>query len=530
MKPVALFLAFVYSIIPAEAREYLQSYESLDVKHYDIYLHINDTSNTINGLTGISVLYKYPVEEVNFDLASKDKEGTGMVVDSVLKNGSKIEFFHQENNLRMPVSNVDSGQLARFEVFYHGTVNEGLIISKNMYGDRTFFADNWPNRAHNWFPCIDHPSERSLVDFTITAPSHYQVIATGTLKKKVNLPGKRTAHHWSSSIPIPTKVMVFAAAGFAVEYPGDIDGIPYSNWVYPQNMGEGFHDFAVTPDILRFFTEMIGPYPFEKIANVQSTTRFGGMENAGNIFYHEAAVTGDRSIKYTIVHEIAHQWFGNSVTEADWAHLWLSEGIATWLTDLYIEDIYGADKLTERFDSHRRRIIEYSKERLAPVVITHTDNYTDLLNPNTYQKGAWILHMLRGKIGKETLIEGLVEFYNRYSLGNACTDKFISVIEEVSGIDLDEFADDWLYSAGHPVISLNTGFKNDRLIMELVQVQQHKMAFTFPLNIKLVFEDGTDISHKFDIMFRRHEFILEVPSEPVEVVLDPEVWLLFEQI
>jgi aminopeptidase N len=152
-----------------------------------------------------------------------------------------------------------------------------------------------------------------MVDFIITAPSHYQVIATGLRNRIINLPGKRTTHYWSSSVPIPTKVMVFAAAEFAREYQEDIDGIPYSNWVYPQNMEEGFYDFQVTPDIMRFFTSTIGPYPFEKIANVQSTTRYGGMENAGNIFYHESSITGNRTNKLTIVHEIAHQWFGNSV-------------------------------------------------------------------------------------------------------------------------------------------------------------------------------------------------------------------------
>ena len=154
-----------------------------------------------------------------------------------------------------------------------------------MYGNRTFFSDNWPNRAHNWFPCLDHPSKRSKVDFIITAPSHYQVIATGLKHRTVSLPGNRTTHYWTSAVPVPTKVMAFAAAEFAIDYNDDIDGFPYSNWVYPQNMEEGFYDFNVTPEIFRFFTSTIGPYPFEKIANVQSTTRYGGMENAGNIFY-----------------------------------------------------------------------------------------------------------------------------------------------------------------------------------------------------------------------------------------------------
>ncbi len=523
--PVILLVVIT---IPADSQERLQRHDSFNVHRYRINLEINDTSNIINGVTGLEIILKNQVERIFLDLASVNNEGIGVKVDSVLKNGILIDHDHKDNILTLPVYSYDTLGNPVYKVFYRGTVENGLIISKNMYGERTFFAENWPNHAHKWFPCTDHPSFRSKVDFTITAPAHYQVIATGNLIKKINLPGKRTAHYWSTDIPIPTKVMVFAAAGFAVEYPGDIDGIPWSNWVYPQNMENGFRAFSGTPEILRFFSDMIAPYPFEKIANVQSTTRYGGMENAGNIFYHERAVAGNNSIEKLIVHEMAHQWFGNSLSEKDWPHIWLSEGIATWLTDWYVKQIYDSVKYQERLASHRDRIIEYSRESLAPIVDHHADNYTDLLNPNSYQKGSWVLHMLRRKIGDEMLLKGLREFYDRYKSGYAGTDDFIEVLEELTGMDLKQFADDWLYSAGHPVLSFKTQFSNGRLAIELVQMQQHKIAFTFPLDIRFIFDDGTSKDHTFEIVFRRHEFIIELPSEPVDIILDPYQWLLFE--
>ena len=498
------------------------------VIHYDIGIEINDTTDVIYGETGIKIILKRPAETAGLDLVSRGHEDRGMIVDSILINGVHADYIHESGILRFPVATRDPDDTITLRVFYHGIPADGLIISENMYGQRTFFADNWPNRAHNWFPSIDHPSERATVNFTITAPAHYQVIATGLLRKKISLPEKRTVHSWTSSIPIPTKIMAFGAAKFAVEYLDDINGLPYSNWVYPENSETGFNKFSVTEEIMDFFTGTIGPYPFEKIANVQSTTRYGGMENAGNIFYHERAVAGDQPLKYTIVHEMAHQWFGNSVTESDWPHLWLSEGIATWLTDYYIGQYHGDGKLRELLISHREKIIDYSRIRLVPVVDMHPEKYSDLLNPNSYQKGAWILHMLEKKIGEEVLIGGLVRFYERYKLSHAESDDFIKTMEEVSGRQLEQFFDDWLFSAGHPVLALNTTFGNGRINMELIQTQQHKMAFTFPLEIRFILEDGSEIDHTFDIMFRRHEFILDLPSEPSEIILDPNVSLLFE--
>jgi aminopeptidase N len=502
----------------------------IDVQRYTIRVEVNDTTDAIKGSACLKVVLKKQADTVTLDLASMNSGKRGMVVDSILHDGLLLKFRHSNNRLRLPVHSASLQDTMVFTVYYRGIPADGLIISKNMYGQRTFFADNWPNRAHNWFPSIDHPSDRAEVDFIITAPSHYQVIATGLLKKTVSLPKKRTTHYWSSRVPVPTKVMVFGAAGFAVRHMNDIDGIPYSNWVYPQNMEQGFSAFSATPGIVDFFTGMFGPYPFEKIANIQSTTRYGGMENAGNIFYHERAVAEEGSIVNTIVHEIAHQWFGNSVSESDWPHLWISEGIATWLTDHYAEKMLGPDILKNRMVSHRDRVVEFSRTRLVPVVDYHVENYEDLLNPNSYQKGAWILHMLRRKIGEEALVGGLAGFYNKHRLSHANSHDLISVLQDSSGMDLDLFFDDWLFSAGHPVLALNTRYNQGRIHIELLQTQQHKIAFTFPLDIRFVFEDGTHHDQTFDIIFRRHEFILELKSEPFDIILDPDTWLLFERI
>ncbi|MCF6333455.1 MAG: hypothetical protein L3J11_09250, partial [Draconibacterium sp.] len=131
--------------------------------------------------------------------------------------------------------------------------------------------------------------------------------------------------------------MVIGVARFAVQYNNDYKEVPVSSWVFPQNREEGFSDYSVGDKALKYFSEIIGPYSYEKLAHVQSKTRYGGMENAGCIFYAEKSVTGKNRAESLMAHETAHQWFGNSVTEQNWHHIWLSEGFATYLTHIYIE-------------------------------------------------------------------------------------------------------------------------------------------------------------------------------------------------
>src|ERR1041385_4894957 len=189
--------------------------------------------------------------------------------------------------------------------------------------------------------------------------------------------------------------MVVGIARFAMEVSGRVENIPVESWVYPQNKKDGFFDYSVAARVLEFFNKEIGEYPYKKLANVQSKTRFGGLENANTIFYYENSVTGKGTAETLIAHEIAHQWFGNSVTEKDWHHVWLSEGFATYFANLYLERTYGHDRLAEEEKKDREQVVSYFSKNPNPVLDTTITDLTKLLSVNPYQKGGWVLHMLR---------------------------------------------------------------------------------------------------------------------------------------
>ena len=155
----------------------------LDVKHYSFFITLNDSNNIINGKAEIITAFLKSENEVVFDLVNKRDDGKGMTVNSVSKNGSNINF-EQDNQHLIIQDKGNPGSENIYTISYEGIPADGLIISNNRYGERTFFGDNWPNRAHNWIPCNDHLSDKATVDFFVTAPDHYQVISNGKKLKK----------------------------------------------------------------------------------------------------------------------------------------------------------------------------------------------------------------------------------------------------------------------------------------------------------------------------------------------------------
>ena len=494
----------------------------VDVTHYEFALSLSDQTNRISGESRIDISFAEDAPEFLLLNLISQSEGSGMNVLNISEGGSPVSYSHDNDIIR--IQRTQGPGIYTYLIEYEGVPGDGLIIDRNMHGDRTFFGDNWPNRARHWIPTVDHPSDKASVEWKITAPDHYQVIANGELIEEFDVSEGMRMTHWKTEVPLPTKVMVFGAARFAVLHEGEIEDVPIQSWVYPQDREEGYYDFGVTMDMMRYFMERIGPYPYEKIANVQSKTRYGGMENASNIFYMETRITGERSNESTVAHEIAHQWFGNSVTEQDWPHIWLSEGFASYFTQLYLEYYYGRSRLVEGMLSSRNRVVAYSKRAPdSPLVDTRPMDPNEHLNTNSYQKGAWVLHMLRTKLGDEAFWKGIRNYYETYRDGNATSEQFRDIMEAASGEDLDAFFQQWLYRAGHPILDLDWSYDNSANKVTITLKQLTPDPFVFPLDIQL----GSS-RESILVSEEHHQWTFEHSTQPAEVNLDPDTVLLFE--
>jgi aminopeptidase N len=285
--------------------------------------------------------------------------------------------------------------------------------------------------------------------------------------------------------------------------------------------------FEVAPKVTDFYINLLGAYAYPVLNNVQSTTKYGGMENAGCIFYDENSLNADLRSAHLVAHEIAHQWFGNAVTEAGWPHLWLSEGFATYLTNIYIAHSEGSVPFLAQMAQDRKRVLRFGLDFKKPLVDSLTTDLNALLNPNAYQKGAWVLHMLRQEMGDSAFFEGLSAYYATYKHRNANSQDFALLMDSFSPKDLAPFFKQWLYQVGHPKLKTNDDNKQFLLI-----TQAQQQLFTFPLQIDFIASDGT--KERVAVVFKQREMKIEVPAtmqgKKWTYIIDPGVKLLFEEV
>ncbi len=247
------------------------------------------------------------------------------------------------------------------------------------------------------------------------------------------------------------------------------------------------------------------------------------MENAGAIFYAESSITGTRKSEGLLAHEIAHQWFGDAATETDWPHLWLSEGFATEMTHLYLESKYGKDTLIKDLQRDRASVLAFTKKTKLAVVDTVSKNLMQLLNTNSYQKGGWILQMLRTELGDIIFWKSVQQYYAAYRGKNASTKDLQKTFEQVSGKDLQTFFVQWLYIGENPTLQVNWSYEEKNKRVSVQVTQQTERIFEFPLEIRLAGE-----TRAVSISKKTSEFSFTAKNRPPKIELDPDCKLLFE--
>lgn len=527
--------------LPAVPVDGYERRREVDVLHYEIALTLPDSGRSIAGRTEILYEAVAPLDSLALDFS-------GLQVDSVRVDGRAGAFRQEGERLVIETPPTAPGARREAVVWYRGTPSDGLILGPNRHGAFVVFADNWPDRARYWFPGIDHPSDKATVHFEVTAPSRMEVVANGYMIERVEVEGGLARTQWAGTAEIPTYCMVIGAADFAITRAGEVAGIEITHWTYPADSTAGEVAFARSLEIVAFYDSLFGPFPYEKLAHVQSATRYGGMENAAAIFYGEnaigeagldadtagraAGVPGVDGLTGLVAHETVHQWFGDAVTEADWRHLWLSEGFATYFAAVFFEirgghEGRGPAELARRMREMADEVITFHRESPEPVYGEEPREYESLLTANNYQKGAWVLHMLRRQVGDEAFFAAIRRFYAALRDGNAWTADFERIVEDVSGQDLGWFFAQWLGRAGHPALEVEATPSGDGSTRVVVRQLQPGDPFRLAVELELRWKGG---SQRALATLTGGEATLDVstPAPVEEVMIDPEGWLLFE--
>ena len=361
------------------------------------------------------------------------------------------------------------------------------------------------------------------------------MISNGLQVEESDLGDGRRRTRWVQSVPIASWLHVLGVSPFAVQHLPPWRGVPIQTWVYPQDRDAGFHDFAVpTTGALDFYHSRIGEYAYEKLAHVQSNSVKGGMESASAIFYGDDSVTGRRTERWrnVIIHEIAHQWWGNAVTERDWDDVWLSEGFATYFTLLYIEHAHGRDAFVAGLSKSRDSIRAFDAKTPGYRIVHDTlADMAKVVTRQTYEKGGWTLHMLRGLLGDETFWAGIRAYYARYRNANASTADFRQVIEEVSGRDLGWFFEQWLERpGGFPQVKGTWSYDAQaRAIRIELEQAQPEAPYRLPIELS-VRTSGSQPPRleRIEMRERRQAFTIAADAQPEAVTLDPGSWTLMD--
>jgi len=511
--------------------------KNIDVKHYAFELNLSDNNDEIIGTTNITINFKQAgIQNFRLDLINKslEKKDKGMVVDGVSIDNIAIGYTHQNDALIINLPKASAlNQTLVFTIKYHGIPFDGLRIGNTMLGDRSFFNENWPNRGRHWLPLIDHPYDKATSEFIVKAPSHYKVVSNGLLLEESDLGNNVKLTHWKQSIPVSSWLFVLGVADFAVKYVDEFKGKSIQTWVYSKNRDAGFYDFdEPTKKVLEFYSSYVGPYAYEKLANIQTPSVHGGMETSSAIFYGEDLVTGkrDERIRNVVIHEIAHQWFGNAVTETTWDDAWLSEGFATFFTLLFIENEYGKDEYKKGIVKSKKTVFDLSlKMPDFSIVSPRSAEKEQVTSGLTYQKGAWILHMLRDLMGETNFKKGIQNYYAKYFNANTSSDEFRMEMEKVSGKDLKMFFKQYLYQPINPTINATWKYddRSKKLSVQLTQAQKGDFLFNTPVEIGY-YKTGSNTPTivKMNLSSKQQTFSFLVASAPEKVELDPRNVLL----
>jgi aminopeptidase N len=512
-----------------------------DVQHYDVEIALPDGPGWIAGRTTVRAT------RTAAGIASLPLDLKGLGVTRVRVGGRDVETSHTAGRVTVPVGPGARGDSVVVEVTYAGTPDDGLVLGRTTGGQPSAFADNWPDRARFWFPAVDHPADKATVAFTVHAPAAWQVISNGVLESAPaptpatvgGPPGERRTWRWRTRVPIPTYTMVIGATQLAVDTVGTAacgraptsvrpdKCVAVSTWLYPADREKGAPSFRRAPRMLDRFAEWIAPFPYEKLAHVQSSTRFGGMENVAAIFYDERGIAEGRNIESTVAHETAHQWFGDSVTEADWRHLWLSEGFATYFEALFYEWEDGPAAFRREMDGSRATYLR-SDVADRPIIDPQATDLFGLLNANNYQKGAWVLHMLRGVVGDSAFQRGIRDYYERHRNGVALSADLQAAMERASGRQLGWFFEQWLTRPGHP--TLRVTHRWDAATREVVvDVEQTQKAawprFRIPTEV-LVRGGWGERRQPVELEGARTTVRVPAPAAADAVTVDPDGWVL----
>jgi aminopeptidase N len=460
-----------------------------DSKYWELHFDVTNIAGEI--LTGKAVM----TSQSNIDgLSSIDYDfTTGMTVDSVVMNGARVTSTRPANILRITLNRpYNTGELFTTTVYYHGHPDPsgfGSFTWNTHNGQPIVSTLSEPEGARDWWPCKDQPHDKAdSADIYITCNSSYTGVSNGILVSNTDNGNGTRTYRWHVSYTITTYLICIAVSNyqsFTNWYVGiSGDSMPVTNYVYPELYSEAVEDLNIVPGALGIYASMFGEYPFMREKFGYSLFPWsGGMEHQDNVFFGYMLISGNHNYDWITVHEMSHQWFGDAITCDDWPNVWMNEGFASYCEALYYERLYGFNYYVN-YELSNNAVYDPS----GPIY-----NPSDLFSGNTvYNKGSWVLHMLRGVMGDTAFFQGMRSYATNPACqyGTITTRDFQHMMEPFYGDSLGWFFDEWLWGQNRPIYryswtKTNLGDGRYEVFLHLRQTQGSPAPNVFKMPIKI---------------------------------------------
>lgn len=502
---------------------------SFDVKYYKLDLQVLLSPNLIKGDVRVSAAILLPeLQSIYLDL-----NGT-LNVTSVKLNDNPVSFGQTNNRLTIQLDR----QYAMQEIFHidisysgvPGSSGFGSFVFSQHNGQPVIWSLSEPYGSQDWWPCKDTPADKAdSSDVLIRVPENLIAVSNGKLIDVIQHNDQTKTYVWKNSYPIANYLISLAISNY-YEYKthynySPTDSMPVTHYIYPENFNTYKTNLDKTIPMLNIFSEKFGEYPFirEKYGHAECGFS-GGME-------HQTVSSMGAFGETIIAHELAHQWFGDKVTCADWNSIWLNEGFATYSEGIFLESYYDQN----RFNQFINTKMSQAKNATGSLYVTDISSVSSIFNYNrSYAKGAMVLHMLRGIAGDSLFYEILKHYHQTPHLAYnvATTQDFQLACEAVLMQPLSYFFQQWVFGTGYPKYNVYWSFSNigselNNITLSLTQPSgnPNPAFFTMPIQVKVTTSVGDTILKIFnDQQIQNYNLI--VRGVPTQITIDPNNYIL----
>ena len=502
-----------------------------DVNFYRIDLNIDPTAQSISGNVTMQATSTVPgLNQVMLNFFDN------MQVDSVVSDGDTLNFTHNNNELNITLTGTfDTGTSFSVTIYYSGHPGAAGGFKSFDFGQHQgapiISTLSEPFGSPAWWPCKDDPADKAdSVDIIITVPDTLVVASNGKLIRETGNEDSTKTFFWAERYPISTYLVSLAISNYKVfsdyyKY-SDTDSMEVVYYVYPEHLTAAEEDFNITVAAISYYSSIFREYPFIKEKYGMAEFQWSGaMEHQTCTSYGRSLISGNHRYDSYLVHELAHQWFGDLVTMKRWSHIWLNEGFASYAEALWSGHVGGEQAYFDYMNLFDQGLFPTS------VFVYDSTNISELFSRTVYDKGAWVLHTLRHVMGDSAFFDALINYRTSFAFGNATTEDFRDICETEYGADLDWFFDQWVYGLYRPSYEFSwsdSAAGGEHVVtLTLDQVQTNTGLFKMPLDIVLTTFSGDTTFIVWDSLASQ-EFQFVMNEEAINLKIDPNNWVLKE--